>query len=207
MRAVDDIASLAVSTMPDLDAAGADIPAHRYASFILSELLRTPGQLIDEAHLAALLGVDLSCEAWPFLRDEVFPPAAYTGPFASAFPRWWTAWVEDWWRHHDSARRGIRSYDASERVQAIERETRRDGLIPALPMEPGYSARFSTICEVYRCPIDPVDGLRVSPRDPRPWQMHRYVSAKAVHERKHKPRWTIHAADVPRAQRLQQGTE
>jgi hypothetical protein len=182
-------------------------PVHEYARFLVRELLDVPGPLIDENRVAAMMGVDRRSSGssdWMTLVEEIFNAGRYRGPFSGAFPRWWSSWIEHWWRTTvDDERRSPRAYDAPSRVERIRARTRLDRLQAAEPIEPGYSRRYTTICEVLRRPLDPVNGLRLSTREPKAWQATRFASELAVRERLHRASWRIHPSDSQRAEVLQ----
>lgn len=65
------------------------------AAWLIHDLLRLSGPLLDEDAAAVLLGIARSS----FLRSEVqeaITPARYTGPFGTWHPRWWKRGLEQW---------------------------------------------------------------------------------------------------------------
>jgi hypothetical protein len=159
-------------------------PTHEIARFLLKQAIFRPGPLIDETLLAARLGIDPSKEAspgWEQLLAKLSSEAEYHGPFRHAWPRWWSAVVDElWWPSlaKKSPPRGL--LGASDRVAFISQATGIQGLSPAVPIRPEYSDRFETICEATRKPLDPLDGVLLDDLDPRPWQAPRYLSLNAA---------------------------
>jgi hypothetical protein len=159
-------------------------PAHEYARFILQDLILYPGPLLDELRLAAMLGVSIEESAgWPRLLDAV-SASQYSGVFASAYFRWWRTGVDKWWAELKTGKRALRLLGARERVKLVSEATGITDLIAAKPLQPGYSEKFSTICEGTQKPLDPIDGFRVRGREPEPWQEPRIISAIAALERR-----------------------
>jgi hypothetical protein len=158
------------------------VPAHEYARFILRQMILRPSVLIDEDRLAAWLGIDIRASAdWMKLTAK-FADRAYTGPFHQAWPRWWAVGIEEeWWQTIQTPIRPLRALYAADRVEIIREATGLRKLKVADPIEKGYSTQYQTICEYYRRPLDPVDGVIVDERpEPEAWQYRRYLSLDAA---------------------------
>ncbi|WP_017734493.1 hypothetical protein [Pseudomonas sp. CBZ-4] len=175
---------------------------YEVAGKILNTLIRSEGVLVSEAMLAARLGVDIeqSSNSWPQLLREIHN-TSYSGVFHEAWPRWWMHRVEAWWSEIVAYKASLRKYTAHERVMIINE---RFGLqlIAALPIDDGYSTRYSAICVAMGRPLDPVDGFKVfSPRQDA-WQDSKYVSAHAVLNRLKKSEWVLDPLEVERFKQL-----
>ena len=159
-------------------------PIHEYARFIRRELLETTGPLIDKPTLAARLGIDISLSpAFDFLLEEHFTEAAYLGPFAQGWPRWWAQRVEDMWRKlmgQGESDDFFRSIPADERVKRLRKCTGLNGLHAAVPLIEGGSTRYWVVCRATQRPLDPREGFVLESRGQFPWQGDEYVSLHAV---------------------------
>lgn len=156
-------------------------PAHEYARFIRRELLETTGPLIDRATLAARFGIDVATSKdTDRLFDEHLSGAAYKGPFALGWPRWWARLVEDVWRDLIGADNALRPLPASERVELLREHTGLRRLHAAIPQLPDQSSRFWVSCRATGAPIDPRDGFVLDSQNRFPWQGDEYVSLQAV---------------------------
>lgn len=164
----------------DFVKASARVPAHAYALFILRDLIRDPGPLIDRRILCARLGVDAEGPHTDKLLDKLRTVAAYSGPFADAWPRWCWSAVETWWRGLREGQKPLTSLRAEERVEILRKTLRLSSLRAAKPILSDYQTYFSTICQALKEPLDPINGfVIVSPR-PQPWKDRLYVSAQAA---------------------------
>lgn len=156
-------------------------PVQDYARFVMSEVISEPGPLLDEGRVAAVCGVARESKDWTALRD-LLEGCRYKGVFSSMRLRWWRAAIDGWWLSLRRDLRPIRSLPAGERVAVIRDATKLE-LVPARGIAPGYSDRFSTICEATGGALDPVDGFRLRGKDPLPWQEPRFISKDAALER------------------------
>lgn len=155
--------------------------AHKYALFILKELIDVPGPLIDECVLAARLGIDIEqSDDWERLKNEVLRPCAYQGPFSEAWPRWWSILVEQWWGTLEGTTEPLPFLNATSRVDILRQNTNLEALQAAEPIERGYSSKFWTICQARKHPLDPMDGFMIQSREQYPWQEQQYVSKIAA---------------------------
>jgi hypothetical protein len=157
------------------------VPVHEYARFLIYDLLKPTGPLIDEATLAARLGIDVSSSPdFEALRETHFKQAKYKGPFSRGWPRWWTYLVEERWLKLKGNAGPLRSLPASERVAFLQKVFGLKKLVAAKPIAQGYSERFWTVCKATALPLDPRDGLIVQTRNSKVWQDKPYVSIKAA---------------------------
>lgn len=157
------------------------IPAHRYARFIIYEVLEPSGSLVDEGMLAARLGVDIQ-ESPDFnkLKEKYLRTAAYSGMFHEGWPRWWSYLLDEWWKTLEGNQAPLRTISASERVKILKKITNLKRLSPATPIEKNYSDKFWTICQVTKKPLDPKDGFILQVPEFRLWQDRPYVSLRAA---------------------------
>lgn len=159
-----------------------EYPTHEFARFLIRELIEHSGPLIDEATLAARLGVDMSSSpGWATMIDAL-QPAEYHGPFHEGWRRWWAKKVEYWWEGLEGCPGRLRSLTARERIEFLKCRIT-DHVIPASRIEESYSEAFWTICAGTHKPLDPLDGLLAAGPDPKPWQDKIYLSIKAAVER------------------------
>jgi len=159
-----------------------DYPPHEIARFIIRELFERSGPLINEATLAARLGVDPSCSpGWNNIIHDL-QHAEFNGPFKEGWRRWWSKKVEYWWEKLDGCPGRLKSLSARKRVEFLKIRIS-DELVPFTPIEDGYSESFWTICIATNWPLDPLDGLLAAGPDPKPWQDKKYLSIKAALER------------------------
>lgn len=157
------------------------VPVHEYARFLIYDLLKQTGPLIDEGTLAARLGIDVSSSPdFEELRETHFKQAKYKGPFSLGWPRWWTYLVEERWLKLKGNAGPLRSLSASERVAFLQKNFGLKKIVAAKPMAQGYSERFWTVCKATALPLDPRDGLIVQTRNSKVWQDKPYVSLRAA---------------------------
>lgn len=161
-------------------------PAHEYAQFILRDLIENPGPLIDELYLAARLGIDIEkSKDWNRLKAILSKKIGYTGPFHEAWPRWWNAPLQTWWDTLENCLKPLNFLKSDERVAFLKKVTRLTKLTSAQPLQPSYSSKFWTICQVRKKPLDQIDAFIIESRASHPWQEKKYVSKIAVLEREH----------------------
>lgn len=159
-------------------------PVHEYGRYILRELIESSGPLVNEGTLAARLGVDIASSAdWEVCKKLVTEFAGYRGPFATAWPRWWSFLIDAWAAAIAPGPLRLRQLTATERVHVLRSAVSLSHLKPATPIVAGYSDRFWTECVTYKRPLDPIDGVLVDRPARRPWQDAVYTSLKAVLER------------------------
>lgn len=158
---------------------------HEIARFIIQDLLRRPGLLIDELRLASRLGIDKNASKdWKKILDLI-AKYKYLGPFGDAWERWWAFGVEkEWWLRTSSQDSPLSILNAKERVEIIKKKTGFRNLIVAEPIKPKYHTRFYTICEHTKKPLDPIDGVIIAEKEPQPWQERRYISLDTALERR-----------------------
>lgn len=162
------------------------LPAHEFARFIVRQLLNAPGPLIDEAWLAARLGLDVQASPdFEQVKSESLRAAAYSGAFAGGWPRWWTSLLDQWWNEQSGCPGPLRRLAASDRVAFLSKATGLKRLKAAEPLERDYSTSYWTICRFTGKPLDPRDGLALSEPHQAPWQERLYISKQAALRNKH----------------------
>lgn len=164
-------------------------PIHVIARFLVNELILRQGLLIDEEQLAARLGVDINAsKGWRQVLNSL-KNAEYRGVFSVGWRRWWMPLVNEWWHKDIGMPTYLRSTSAVSRVLAI-REKLGCELCPAEKIEKSSSDEFWVVCQGYRRPLDPIDGLLLEGQENLyPWQDEEYVSIDAALKRKNVDRW------------------
>lgn len=154
------------------------VPAHEFSRFLLKGLLEVPGPLVAEELLAARLGIDIGASPdWVRLLLQIPEEAKYSGPFASAWRRWWWHTIDrTWWPSLAANLRPLSVLEATERVAILRRYTRLKRLVAAEPVPGAIGFRYWTICESSRRPLDPADGVVLDNKSLEPWQDRRYIS-------------------------------
>lgn len=177
-------------------------PAHVFARSILRNLILGSGPLVDEYVLAARLGIDIAKSPdWTKLKTKFAAPAAYTGVFSDAWPRWWMSMVSAAWsRIHPGT--ALQRLEADERVQVLKKALKLPKLMPATPLVEGYDPRYWYVCKLLHAPIAPTDAVQLSV-DRREWQDGIYASLKAILDRAHKANgYEIHSFERARIDEL-----
>lgn len=178
------------------------LPVHQQSRFIIKELLERPGVLISQDLLMARLGVDSKKSSDLPKLLLALEPYRYTGPFGEAWGRWWANGVERvWWSKLKNVSQSPSFLTAGERIKIINSALRLK-LVAAKPIEPKYQTRFSTICEHFKQPLDPIDGVIIDEDDPEPWQERRYLSLKAAMKRLSEPEIKPHPIEHDRLKAL-----
>jgi hypothetical protein len=157
-------------------------PAHEFASYLIGNVVRPRGVLIEEAVLASRLGVDIQSGDWNALKDRV-EEVKYSGVFSEIWPRWWARRLDEWWFSLEGVRASLQSLSAQERVRIIKENTELENLQSSQPIEEEYSTKYWTICEASRRPIDPADAYMISSSQSPPWVESQFVSSKALLDR------------------------
>jgi len=158
---------------------------HEISRFIIQELLHRPGLMIDELRLASRLGVNKDeSKDWAKVLGLV-EKYKYLGAFGDAWERWWAFGVEkEWWLQTSEQDSPLSSLNAKQRVEILKKKTGLKNLVAAVPIKPQYHSRFYTICEYTKKPLDPVDGVIITEKEPQPWQERKYISLDVALERR-----------------------
>lgn len=176
--------------------------AHEWASLIVRELLERPGPLVDDAIVAARLGVDPNSTDWPALWTLVHEKAGYSGVFSLGWPRVWNHRMIGWWESIAGENAIIQRLPAVTRVEVLKRALGLD-LRPAEPIAQDYSTRYWTLCRGYKRALDPADGVLALVPDLKPWQDKYYLSVQAALERVGRDEgWRPHVLELPRLDAL-----
>ncbi|MEZ7197711.1 hypothetical protein [Pseudodesulfovibrio karagichevae] len=158
------------------------LPDHEFANYMITNVVKPRGVLIEEEVLAARLGVSMNSKDWGALKEKICH-LRYAGVFSDAWPRWWATKVEDWWFSLEASQRSLRSLKAEERVELLKKYLELEKLEASTPINESYSTKFWTICQAYHRPLDPADGYMVSSKQSLPWLEQLYVSTEALLDR------------------------
>ena len=181
----DDIDTRFFSQLESL----ANHPPHVTVGFILNELIKSEGILIDESTLAARLGIDISKSTeWDIVKSKL-TTCLYTGILCEGWPRWWMSKVKTWWNEHISEE-PLRTIGAHQRVALLKEKLGIENLVAATRIDKAQSEDFWTICQGHKRPLDTIDGLIIIGQDNLyPWQEPKYVSIDAALKRTHLDDW------------------
>lgn len=158
-------------------------PVHECARFIINNLLKIPGPLIDELTLKARLGLNNEeQENWETFKEDELNKFMYTGPFSNIWPRWWASELEGWWSNKIEPNTAIQLIDAAQRIQLMNKKLNTK-FTPAQPIEESYSKEFWTICQDLKRPLDSIDGFMIESNKSFPWQEEQYICKKSASER------------------------
>lgn len=161
---------------------GSRAPAHEYARYVIRELLERPGPLVDEALLAARLGVSLSSVDWGATKKHL-DSAKYAGVFSSGWLRWWWPAVEQILRQ-TSPEAPFRGLPAVDRVGILKAQWDIDHIEPPEVVPASTGTRYWHVCRVTNKPLDPVDAVAIESGDRKPWQDTMYVSIDSALSRR-----------------------
>lgn len=174
-------------------------PDHDIIRFILKNLIKISGLLIDKYVLSARLGIDIfdtDSEEWNKLIS-IITSCEYEGVLNSGWKRWWASEVISWWRESFDCELG--DLDAEERVVKLN-EKFGLRLIVATKMAKCSNNTFWTICKKTNKPISLKDAILSSENYEKvPWQEDQYYSIDAALEL---PSAYIHPLDRDRVEKL-----
>jgi hypothetical protein len=157
---------------------------HIFVRFLLNEVIKTPGILIDEYILAARLGIDKDGSSdWQSLLDKVInPKMKYSGLLSAGWSRWWADGLVQWWKSEISPQHP-QLLGAGQRVALLKKQTGLENLVSAKQMKFCASDEFWTVCVATKRPIDIADGLRILSDNPYAWQDEQFISLFALLDR------------------------
>lgn len=163
----------------DRFASGARYPISELVGYTIRELIEQPYPLVDEALLAARLGLDLGKSPGAATLFAALPATAlYCGICSGGFTRWWWQIVDTWL---DSlCGRSFRVMPAAERVDTLREATKIAGLEPGQPICDTYQTAYWTVCEASHRPVDLTDAFIASNSSRESWHDHRYISLDAA---------------------------
>jgi hypothetical protein len=157
---------------------------HEYARILLREVIKMPGVLINDEFLAAKFGIDKDNSPDWNVFLQILTPFKYSGVFGESWERWWWNLIDKgWWKKLNSKIPSLQSLNAEERVKFLKDITGLANLVPAKPIKEAYQTNFQTICQFYKKPLDPVDGVTIKEKEPFMWQEKRYLSIDAALQR------------------------
>ena len=167
------------------------ISTHEFALFFESEIMFTPGILIDEDILAARLGVDKYCSDWSILKEmlkdenfqdgETLYELEYKGIFSFAWERWWNENILQWWKQITNSKKALSTYNAIERITILNQKFSLK-LEPAKTSKGSSSNYFWTVCAESKKPIDTIDGILTNKPKTYFWQDTEYVCKEFVNQ-------------------------
>ncbi|HRD81357.1 MAG TPA: hypothetical protein PLL53_11410 [Saprospiraceae bacterium] len=173
VRLVNGLATLIENKVP-----------HVFVRFLLNEIIKKPGILIDEYILAARLGVDKDRSSdWQSLLDKVINPnMKYSGLLSTGWSRWWADGLIQWWKA-DISPQHPQLLGAGQRVALLKKQTGFENLMPAGKLKFCASDEYWTVCVATKRPIDIADGLRILSDNPYAWQDEQFISLFAMLDR------------------------
>lgn len=174
------------------------------SQYILNEIIKKSGILIDENILAARLGIDIKESLdWDNLL-VLLKDCEYTGVFNEPLKRWWFSDILEWWNKNFSNAILIR-LDAYQRVKLISEKFNFNNIAVAQPIPKTTSTKFWTICQAYQKPLDPKDGFLIDENQLKPWQDKRYISLESILEREAKEKgFVLHPEEKERFDDIRQ---
>jgi hypothetical protein len=165
---------------------------HSLVKFLLNEVVKKPGILIDEDILAARLGIDKNESSdWQNILDKTInPKMKYSGLLGNGWSRWWADGLIQWWKSEVSSKHP-QLLKAHQRVELIKEKTGFDGLEPATKLEFCASDEYWTICVATKRPIDTADGLRILSENLYSWQDEQFISLFALLDRTEQKKYKL----------------
>lgn len=149
--------------------------------FLVKEIFRHPGILIDEEILLAKLGVDSnesSVESLNLLKDFCNSTFRYTGILSEGWTRYWS---DKLFCYFTNLGYNINAMSAEQRVALLNKELGGINIVAAKPIKFNQSTFYDTICDTLRKPMDSIEGYVIQETtELKPWQEPRYVSFYAL---------------------------
>ena len=149
------------------------------SKFLLNHIVKPSGILIGEEILAARLGVDIGCEGWNILKENL-KECKYTGIFSASYDRWWSSKIDLWWSSFET-NHILKRLKASQRVHRLTEQFKIENLKPAKVSRYSKSDYFWTICQKTKMPLDPIDGFEKE-IEKESWEDAEYYSMIGVSE-------------------------
>ncbi|MCH8535990.1 MAG: hypothetical protein LAT51_13040 [Flavobacteriaceae bacterium] len=158
-------------------------PVHECARFIINDLLKSSGPLINELTLGARLGVNVnSLNDWQSFKESALSDFKYRGSFSNIWQLWWASELENWWAEKINSKKPLQLLKAAERVDLLNKKFNLN-FSPANPIEDKYSTEYWTICQDLNRPLDAVDGFMIESNNRFAWQDELYINKKSTAER------------------------
>lgn len=175
-------------------------PKHDIVRFILKNLVKVSGLLIDEFILAARFGINVidpeSKDDWIKLT-AILEPSQYNGILSFGWQRWWAGDIIDWWRENLDSELG--DLTAEERVQKLN-EKHGLNLQVAVKTDKSKSTVYWTVCKKTKRPISYKDAILSSEDYEKvPWQEDEYYSVDTALE---EATSNIHPLDREKVEKL-----
>ncbi len=178
------------------------------AHFFLNEFIMKSGLLVDEALLAARLGVDKDKTGleWGKIRS-LFDDAHYNGVLGKGWNRWWMHGINERWKSLTGT--NLQRIGAEERVALLKSILKIEGIVMATKTKYAESDEYWAVCCGTGKPLDPIDGFEVTGQETSyPWQDLQYVSKEAAfHKTKIKLWKDVASSEKERLEYLKQEYE
>lgn len=162
-----------------------DKQPHETVNFLLNEVINTNGALINEAVLAARLGVNTNSDGWNELKMkiEIFK---YKGILCDE-NKWWSDLINDWWSNEFEGSI-LKFISAPERIIYLEQKfsdlkSRLDE--PDL-CDGADSKEFWTVCLGTNNPISEMDGFITDKHLHYSWQEKEYICLDEAKDETHR---------------------
>lgn len=151
--------------------------AFNYATFIINRILRCNGVLVDQATVAAILGITPSAAAAAVIGKlgTAASPIRYSGVFAGHDERYWRDDLLSALNQLAPSGRWLH-LGAAERVAILKKKLRLQKLTAAGPIHPSYQTDFDCICSSSRQPLARRNGYRLHPKLLDPWIEPLYIA-------------------------------
>lgn len=159
------------------------IVPYDFAHFTVKTLFHSTNPLIKETILAARLGINIETSGhyWTKLLSK-FEDCKFNGLFSDGWNRWWADLLNI--KLKEISGGNFSFLKAEERVVILKEAFGIDGIVAAEPIKYNTSSEFWTICEATKCPLDPMEGIKVRlSHELKAWQEPKYISLYAVLER------------------------
>lgn len=158
-------------------------PIHDVARYILDEIIRKPGILIDEHLLATRLGISIQeSEKWAVFLDDILSFARYTGVFYKGWTNFFGDELYGWWRQNFQES-NLKTLKASERVELINNRYAGYNLTPLSSSSDDPEGKYWYNCMITGKPISQKSSFLVSDPHKLPWQESLYLSKEAIRKR------------------------
>lgn len=191
IRFVDTLGNIAITNT-----------THDLVYFLLQEFIQKEGLLINEAVVAARLGIDIerSGDSWGKIKKLLIEEdVCYKGFLSGGWSNYWAFKLTRLWKNISN--QDLRTIGASARVQILN-EKYNTTLVYADRIKFCSSEEFWTICKGTKRPLDPINGFMIGDYTSNPWLEVEYVSAYAELEKENANAWRISAIERERFERF-----
>ena len=159
-------------------------PGHVIARFILENIVKPNGVLVDKYLLASRLGLDVLSEdgnkAFEKFKKKI-ETYSYNGIFEDGWERWWMNKISDWW--DDNFEEKLGNISGPDKVKLLNKKFKTH-LIPAEKTEKSVSEYFWVTCFETNRPISIKDSvLKEEKSNNFDWTEDEYFSIEAALEK------------------------